>query len=99
MEHATWTGFHFEDLIFPLFMFISGVTIPIDILSKLEKGASKKEMMLKIAKRMLVLVLLGIIFNGTLRNGFANARYASVLGQIGISYFMASIIVIFTKKL
>ena len=98
MEHATWAGFHFEDLIFPLFMFISGITIPIAILSKLEKGASQKELILKITKRMVVLVLLGIIFNGTLRNGFGNARYASVLGQIGISYFFASIIVIFTKS-
>ena len=99
MEHATWAGFHFEDLIFPLFMFISGVTIPIAVLAKLEKGSSKKEVILKIAKRMLLLVSLGIIFNGTLRNGFSNARYASVLGQIGISYFIASLIVIYAKSL
>jgi predicted acyltransferase len=99
MEHATWAGFHFEDLIFPLFMFISGVTIPIAVLSKLEKGSSKKEVILKIAKRMLILIALGIIFNGTLRNGFSNARYASVLGQIGISYFIASLIVIYARSL
>jgi predicted acyltransferase len=99
MEHATWAGFHFEDLIFPLFMFISGVTIPIAVLSKLEKGSSKKEVILKIARRMLLLISLGIIFNGTLRNGFTNARYASVLGQIGISYFIASLIVIYAKSL
>jgi predicted acyltransferase len=99
MEHATWAGFHFEDLIFPLFMFISGVTIPIAVISKLEKGSSKKEVILKIAKRMLILVAFGIIFNGTLRNGFSNVRYASVLGQIGISYFIASLIVIYSKSL
>ncbi len=99
MEHATWAGFHFEDLIFPLFMFISGVTIPIAVLSKLERGSSKKELILKNAKRMLILISLGIIFNGILRNGFSNARYASVLGQIGISYFVASLIVIYTKSL
>ncbi len=97
MEHATWAGFHFEDLIFPLFMFISGVTIPLAVLSKLEKGISKKEVILKIAKRMLILIFLGIIFNGVLRNGFSNARYASVLGQIGISYFIASLIIIYTR--
>ena len=99
MEHATWAGFHFEDLIFPLFMFISGVTIPIAVLSKLEKGSSKNEVILKIAKRMLILIALGIIFNGTLRNGFSNARYVSILGQIGISYFIASLIVIYAKSL
>ena len=99
MEHVPWSGFHFEDLIFPLFMFISGATIPIAILQKLDKGTSKRELIIKIAKRMVILVLLGIIFNGALRNGFANARYASVLGQIGISYFIASLIVIFNRSL
>jgi predicted acyltransferase len=98
MEHATWAGFHFEDLIFPLFMFISGVTIPLAVLSKLEKSSSKREVILKIAKRMIILIALGIIFNGTLRTGFSNARYASVLGQIGISYFFASLIVIYAKS-
>jgi len=44
------------------------------------------------------LISLGIIFNGILRNGFSNARYASVLGQIGISYFIASLIVIYNKS-
>jgi predicted acyltransferase len=98
MEHVPWAGFHFYDLIFPLFMFISGATIPIAILSKLDTGASKKELILKSARRMVILVVLGIIFNGTLREGFANARYASVLGQIGISYFIASLILIHTRS-
>ena len=35
MEHVPWNGFHFYDLIFPLFMFISGVAIPFAIVSKL----------------------------------------------------------------
>ena len=98
MEHVPWIGFHFEDLIFPLFMFISGVTIPIAILSKLEKGASKREMVFKIARRMLILIILGVIYNGTLRNGFSNARYVSVLAQIGVSYFIASMILIYTNS-
>jgi predicted acyltransferase len=98
MEHVPWAGFHFYDLIFPLFMFISGATIPMAILFKLEKGASKKDMILKVTRRMAILVILGIIFNGTLRDGFANARYASVLGQIGISYFIASMILIHTHS-
>ena len=35
MEHVPWNGFHFYDLIFPLFMFINGVGIPF-ALSKLD---------------------------------------------------------------
>jgi predicted acyltransferase len=98
MEHVPWAGFHFEDLIFPLFMFISGVTIPIAILSKLEKGTSKKEVVIKTFKRMIILIFLGFIYNGVLRNGFTNARYVSVLAQIGISWFIASLIVIYTRS-
>ena len=37
-HHVEWEGFRFYDLIFPLFMFISGVAIPYAINSKLEKG-------------------------------------------------------------
>jgi len=98
MEHVPWIGFHFEDLIFPLFMFISGATIPIALLSKLERGTPKWELVVKVSRRMIVLIILGIIYNGTLRNGFANARYVSVLGQIGVSYFIASIILIYTNS-
>ena len=39
-HHAQWKGFRFYDLIFPLFMFISGVAIPYAITSKIEKGIS-----------------------------------------------------------
>lgn len=98
MHHVQWEGFHFYDLIFPLFMFIAGVAIPFAIISKLEKGAPKKELVKKVTKRMLILVVLGIIYNGALKNGFTNARYASVLGQIGLSYFFAALIVIYTKN-
>jgi len=98
MEHVNWAGFHFEDLIFPLFMFISGVTIPLAVLSKLEKGSSRKDVILKNARRMIILIALGIIYNGVLRNGFSTARYTSILAQIGISYFIASLIIIYSKS-
>ena len=99
MEHVPWAGFHFYDLVFPLFMFISGATIPIAILTRLESRVPRKDLILKVARRMVLLVILGIIFNGTLRDGFGNARYASVLGQIGIAYFIASMILIHTHSL
>ncbi|MCK7501720.1 MAG: hypothetical protein MZW92_75795 [Comamonadaceae bacterium] len=39
LEHAERAGFHFYDLIFPLFMFISGVAIPFSLLAKAETAA------------------------------------------------------------
>jgi predicted acyltransferase len=97
MEHVPWAGFHFEDLIFPLFMFISGVAIPFALVSKLEKKVPKNELAMKAFKRALTLVFLGLIYNGVFSNGFENPRFASVLSQIGLAYFFAAMIVIYTK--
>lgn len=99
MQHVDWEGFRFEDLIFPLFMFIAGVAIPFSISSKKEKNVPKKRLALKAFKRMLILIVLGILYNGTFQNGFADGRIASVLGQIGIGYFFASLVVIYNKSI
>lgn len=98
MGHVKWEGFTMHDLIFPLFMFIAGVAIPFAITSKLEKGAQKKAMLIKVLKRMLILVTLGILYNGALKGDLTSIRFASVLGQIGLAYFFASVIIIYTKS-
>lgn len=95
MEHVKWEGFRFFDLIFPLFMFISGVAIPFSIKSKLEKNVPKKRLVAKAFKRLMILIVLGILYNGTFQSGFSDGRIASVLGQIGIAYFFATLIVIY----
>jgi predicted acyltransferase len=98
MDHVKWDGFHFYDLIFPLFMFISGVAIPYAVESKLEKNVPARRLVRKVLIRFVILVLLGILYNGALERGFSEARYASVLGQIGFGYFFASLIVIFVRS-
>jgi predicted acyltransferase len=98
MEHVEWEGFRFYDLIFPLFMFVSGVAIPYAISSKVEKGVAKSRLLRKIVVRLLVLVAFGLIYNGALRRGFTNLRYASVLAQIGFGYFFAALIFLYSRN-
>lgn len=98
-HHVEWSGLRFHDLIFPLFMFISGVAIPYAITSKLENGATRFELLKKVFRRMVLLVVFGMIYNGALESGFHEMRVASVLAQIGISYFFAALIVIYTDSL
>ena len=98
MEHVPWNGFHFFDLIFPLFMFISGVAIPFALVSKLEKHVPKNELAKKAIRRAIILVLLGLVYNGVFTNGFENPRIASVLAQIGLAYLGAALIVIYSKS-
>ena len=99
MHHVEWEGFRFYDLIFPLFMFISGVAIPYAINSKVEKGVSKSILFKKILVRLLALIGLGIVYNGVLQRGFENPRLVSVLSQIGFGYFFAALICLYSKNI
>lgn len=98
-EHPYWNGFTLWDMIFPLFMFLSGLSSPYSIDKQLASGRSKKQILCKVVKRGLVLILLGIIYNtkGIELRPFAEYRYASVLGKIGVSYVFANIIYLYAK--
>jgi predicted acyltransferase len=98
MHHVKWEGFVAYDLIFPLFMFISGVAIPFALTRKLEQGAARASLVFKVAKRALILVVLGMVYNGFLDFKFSDARVASVLGQIGLAYLIAALIVLYCRS-
>jgi predicted acyltransferase len=97
MEHVEWEGFRFYDMIFPLFLFIAGVSMPFSILKRKKRGESMKSIYFHMFKRLFLLILLGAIYNGLLRFDFENQRYASVLARIGIAWFFAAIIVLNTS--
>jgi len=99
LEHVEWAGFHFYDLIFPLFMFISGVAIPFSLLAKAETAADKRPIYLKLVRRGLLLVVLGFIYNHLTELQFGTQRYASVLGQIGLAYLFAALIMLNVRSL
>ena len=99
LEHVEWAGFHFYDLIFPLFMFISGVAIPFSLLARAETAADKRPIYLKLVRRALLLVFLGFVYNHLTNLDFATQRYASVLGQIGLAYLFAALIMLKVRGL
>src|SRR3954452_11061756 len=66
LTHPDWNGFHFYDLIFPLFLFMAGVATPYSVGRELEKGKSKNELLRRVIKRALILVVLGLIANNGL---------------------------------
>src|SRR5438552_14444582 len=59
LEHADWEGFHFYDLIFPLFVFIVGVSLVFSLTRTIE-GVGRAEALKRIFRRGILLFLLGI---------------------------------------
>ncbi len=98
LHHVAWHGFVFYDMIFPLFLFIAGISFPFSLAKSREKRVSNKDLYYKIIRRGLLLVLLGFVYNGILAFNFENFRYASVLGRIGLAWMFAALIFFNTKK-
>ena len=97
--HPYWNGFHVYDLIFPLFLFLAGVSTPFSIGRELERGKRREELLLRVTKRALILVLLGIVYNNGLQLRPLNEiRYVSVLSRIGIAYLLANMIYLYSRE-
>ncbi len=97
MHHVKWGGFRFEDLIFPLFIFLVGVVLPFSISRRRERGQSLARIHLHVVKRTASLILIGLIMNGLLRFNWSEMRWPGVLQRIGMCYFFAALLVIHTK--
>ncbi|TWU23797.1 acyltransferase family protein [Bythopirellula polymerisocia] len=94
LHHPEWHGFTFYDLIFPLFLFLAGVSMPYSFEKRLYRGDSKKLLYRHVLLRGLALVVLGWVYNGLLNFDWENLRYPSVLGRIGLAYLFAALIVL-----
>lgn len=92
LEHAQWHGFTFIDMIFPTFLFIAGVTFPFSEKKRRERGDKRTQVYFQVIKRGIILVILGMIYNGLLTFNFAELRCASVLGRIGQAWMFAALI-------
>lgn len=99
MEHVEWNGLHLIDIVFPLFLFIAGISFPFSLAKQREHKVKEADIYKKIISRGLMLVLLGFIYNGLLDFDFEHQRYASVLGRIGLALMFASLIFVNTRTI
>ncbi|MBC3783834.1 acyltransferase family protein [Spirosoma utsteinense] len=97
--HVDWNGFRPYDCIFPLFLFLAGVSTPYSLGSRLERGDDRGAMVRKIITRGLVLVLLGIIYNnGLFTKSLDEMRFPSVLARIGLAGMFAQLIYVYVRN-
>ena len=92
LTHVAWHGFRFEDMIFPLFLFIAGISFPFSLAKRCQTADDRRGMVRHVIQRGLVLVLLGIIYGNGIRFNFSELRYGSVLGHIGLAWMFAALI-------
>ena len=91
LKHAEWHGITPTDYIFPFFLFIVGIAIPLAFGKRLEQGVTPN-VYLKILRRAALIFLLGLFLAAFPFFDFANLRIPGVLQRIAVCYLIASII-------
>ena len=91
MSHVKWNGLAHHDTIFPLFLFLAGMSFPFSYAKQVSLGTPKSKIYLKIIKRAVTLVCLGLVYNSILKFDLEKLRVCSVLGRIGIAWMFAAI--------
>lgn len=96
LDHAEWAGFHFYDLIFPLFVFIVGVSLVFSLTKTLEQ-AGRTEALKRVFRRGFLLFVIGILYSRGLTNAWPDIRLMGVLNRIALAYFFAGLLFCFFK--
>ena len=96
LRHATWHGWTPTDVIFPFFVFIVGVAIPLALGPRLERDG-RAAVALKVVRRSLVIFGLGIVLNGFPWFVWANLRIPGVLQRIAACYLVAAVVYLVTS--
>ncbi len=97
LEHAQWHGWTPTDLVFPFFVFIVGVAIPLAFGNRLERGGSKRDLYWKVIRRSLIIFGLGLFLNAFPHFHWEVLRIPGVLQRIAVCYLLASLIFLNTR--
>lgn len=96
--HVSWEGFSTWDLVMPLFMFMSGITIPF-ALSRYKQGADKALVYKRILKRVVLLWIFGMMCQGNLLGLDPNRIYfySNTLQTIAVGYLVSALLFLHTS--
>lgn len=93
MSHCEWEGFHFYDLIFPLFVFIMGVSTVFS-LTKIIEREGRAAAVKRVLKRGVLLFIFALIYSGGFTNPWPDLRLLGVLNRIALCYTFGGLLFI-----
>lgn len=95
LEHAKWNGWTFTDCIFPFFLFIGGVAMALSLGRLASAGADRPQLLAKLAKRALLIFLIGFLLNFMPYFNVEKVRIPGVLQRIALCTLLAAPIVVY----
>lgn len=92
LRHASWNGWTLTDMIFPFFLFITGVSLTFSSERRRAAGDTDARVLKQIARRAVILFTLGILLTNLTRLDWSQLRIPGVLQRIALCYFLAALI-------
>ena len=98
-SHVSWEGFSPWDLIMPLFLFMSGISMPFS-LSRYKSISDKRPLLRRLAIRILLLWIFGMMCQGNLLALDPNTiyLYSNTLQAIATGYLITALLFLFTSR-
>jgi len=90
-EHADWIGFRFLDLVFPLFVFVVGMSVVFSLTAVLEREG-RAAAYRRIFRRAILLFLLGVFYSGGMSHEWSDIRWLGVLQRLALCYFFTGLL-------
>jgi predicted acyltransferase len=90
LRHAEWHGFTPTDMIFPFFLFIVGVSIPLALGPRLEAGV--EGLVVRAVRRAAVIFALGLLLHAQPLFHLSTLRIPGVLQRIAVCYLLAALL-------
>ncbi len=91
LRHADWHGWTLTDLIFPSFLFVVGVAIPLALGPRREQS-ERGAVMARVFRRAVVIFALGVVLNAFPWTGWSTLRIPGVLQRIAVCYLVAALL-------
>lgn len=95
--HADWHGWTFTDIIFPSFMWISGVAMTLSFAKRVERGDSRGRLFLHTLRRAACIFALGLLLNAYPVFDLSTIRIPGVLQRIAVCYLAAAALFLVTR--
>ncbi len=90
--HALWNNPTPTDMIFPLFLFISGMALTRCFASRIERGFDRGKLALHLLRRCAIIFVLGLAINGFPDYDWANMRLPGILQRIAVCYLLGGLL-------
>ena len=98
LEHAEWHGWTPTDMVFPFFLWISGLAMTLSVARRQTQGADRMRLLVHAARRAAVIFGIGLLFNLFPSFDFAHVRIPGVLQRIAVCYLVSTLIYLYTSR-